>query len=364
MDKSKNQEESEFLNKNDEKKNIDLEKNNNIKSNVLYVNNKDDMNNTNDKNNINDKNNTNDKNNINDTNDNKVLLIEENRILVYICRNSRAIFYINLGIISIFFVLLLFFTIEYNSNLDYKFWINQIVKYFIILFMQFAMSTLVVKYNVKVNYTRKVIHMSYFLFPQLLDKVLLKYEKDKYTEIWNVWIILFLLLVVSEEIRKKIPFINFLFKSIDRPEDKPYTLIWFSSQILWTLIVLIPFSVYYSKIGKINLIFIPILVNALADGLAEPIGVRYGEHKYKTKGCLSKKEYERSYEGSMCVFIVTLIILLCYIPYMYINQVIFCIMSIPLATTITEATSPHTWDSPLITLVVCSLLTVSIFMDD
>lgn len=49
---------------------------------------------------------------------------------------------------------------------------------------------------------------------------------------------------------------------------------------------------------------------------------------------------------------------------MNINQFIFCFMSIPISTTLTEAYSPHTWDSPLITLVVCSLITISTFMKD
>ena len=30
----------------------------------------------------------------------------------------------------------------------------------------------------------------------------------------------------------------------------------------------------------------------MADGLAEPIGIRFRKHKYKTKGCLSNIEYE------------------------------------------------------------------------
>ena len=82
-----------------------------------------------------------------------------------------------------------------------------------------------------------------------------------------------------------------MFKAVDRPEDRPYTLIWFSSQIISTLIIVIPFSVYFSRIDKIGLIFIPILINGLADGLVEPVGIRFGKHKYKTRACLSSREY-------------------------------------------------------------------------
>ena len=65
-----------------------------------------------------------------------------------------------------------------------------------------------------------------------------------------------------------------MFKAVDRPEDRPYTLIWFSSQVIFTLIIIIPTCVYFSKIEKEHLIFIPILINALGDGLAEPVGIR------------------------------------------------------------------------------------------
>ena len=177
-----------------------------------------------------------------------------------------------------------------------------------------------------------------------------------------VVIILFLLLLVSEEIRNRVSIINTMFKAVDRPEDRPYTLIWFSSQIITTLIVLLPFSVYFSRIKKDSLIFIPILINALADGLAEPVGITFGKHKYKTTACLSSVKYERSYEGSFCVFIVTMIIILSYYEYMFINQYIFMIITLPISITFTEAFAPHTWDSPFIYFVVCSFLTVSEYL--
>ena len=296
-------------------------------------------------------------------NGNEINVIE-NKILDYICKNSKEFFIFNSAILLWGFISLIIIGIEYEHELNNLFIVNQLSKYFLIMIIQYLMAKLVINFGAKVNYTRKVIHMSYFLWPQLLDNELLTYEKNKYTEFWNVWIILFLLLLVSEEIRNRVSIINTMFKAVDRPEDRPYTLIWFSSQIITTLIVLLPFSVYFSRIKKDSLIFIPILINALADGLAEPVGITFGKHKYKTTACLSSVKYERSYEGSFCVFIVSFIIILCYLPYMYINQFLFCLMSIPAFTTITESYSPHTWDSPLITLVVCGLLSISVEMDD
>ena len=286
----------------------------------------------------------------------------DNYILELICRNPYKLFLCNSAILFVSCIILSTLTVLYNDDLDKYFWINQVTKYIIVSIIQYFMALLVVYKNVKVNYTRKVIHVSYFMIPQLLDILLIKYEKNKYTEFWNVWIILFLLLLLSEPIRNKIVIIDTMFKAVDRPEDRPYTLIWFSSQIITTLAVIIPFSVYFSRIDKIGLVFIPILVNGLADGLAEPVGIRFGKHKYRTRACLSRRKYERSYEGSLCVFLVSLIIILCYYGYMAIYQYIFCCLTIPIITTATEAYSPHTWDSPCIFFVVCGLLVLSDFI--
>ena len=283
---------------------------------------------------------------------------KNNELLLYI-NNSKIL--LSLTIIFIFTTLisLITLTILFNDDLDKYFWINQISKYLLVSIIQYLMAILVVYYNTKVNYTRKVIHVSYFLIPQLLDIILIKYNKNKYTELWNIWIILFLLFLLSSPIRKHIGLIEFMFKAVDRPEDRPYTLIWFSSQIVTTLLVIIPFSVFFERIDRVGYVFIPILINGLADGLAEPIGIKFGKHKYKTRSCLSSRKYERSYEGSMCVFIVSLIIILAYYNYMSIYEYVFCSLTIPITITLTEAYSPHTWDSPCIFFMVCSLLSIS-----
>lgn len=252
------------------------------------------------------------------------------------------------------FIALLTITIMY-TNFDYKFILSQLSRYMIISIIQYCCALLVIHKNVKVNYTRKIIHISYFIFPQLID-ILLEYDKTFYTESWNVWIILLLLAMLSEIIRNKISFIGTMFKAVDRPEDRPHTLFWFSTQIIAGLCVIIPFSIYFSSINKIGLIFIPILINGLGDGLAEPVGVYLGKHKYTTKACCSHREYTRSFEGSACVFIVSTIIILCYYNYITLHQYLFCIFTIPISVTFTEAYAPHTWDCPFIYLVSCLYL--------
>ena len=292
----------------------------------------------------------------------KNTFIDKNTYIDCICKYCDNLFWLNFIFILISGIIIGIVTGLYNPDLDKFFWINQLIKYLLISIIQYIMALLVVYKNAKVNYTRKVIHISYFLIPQLLDIILIKYKKNLYTECWNIWIILLLLILLSEKIRKKISIINTMFKAVDRPEDRPYTLIWFSTQIIATLVIVIPFGIYFSHKNRVGLIFIPILINGLADGLAEPIGIRFGKHKYKTRACLSNRKYERSYEGSFCVFIVSFIIIASYYKYINLYQYIFCLLTIPILITFTEAFSPHTWDSPCIFFVVCSLLCISLFI--
>ena len=146
--------------------------------------------------------------------------IEEpnNKILDFLCHYSYTLFIINSLILLCSFIVLTVLTVLYNSDLDKFFWINQLIKYFLVSIIQYTMSLLIIYKDIRVNYTRKVIHISYFLWPQLLDILLIKYEKNKFTEFWNVWIILFLLLALSEHVRKKIGIIDMMFKAVDRPE--------------------------------------------------------------------------------------------------------------------------------------------------
>ena len=279
-----------------------------------------------------------------------------NKIIEY----QIYIFYINLAFTFFTFTGLIYYGIRYSSLSNVYFILNQISKYVLILIIQYIMALLVKYREVKVNYTRKVVHISYFVWPQLLDKYFLPYQTSTYIELWNIWIIITLLVLMSEPIRFRCGLLQTFYIAVDRPEDSPYTLIWFSTQIISTLFILIPFSYYFKTKSEVDLIFIPILINGLADGLAEPIGVRFGRHKYKTRALCGNREYTRSYEGSLCVYLVSLIICLAYYSHFSLTQYGFVSSLIPIASTLTEAFSPHTWDSPLIFLVVCILLTITL----
>jgi phytol kinase len=75
----------------------------------------------------------------------------------------------------------------------------------------------------------------------------------------------------------------YVFLSQDRREDRPDTLIFQVTEDIMRFAVYFPFKLLVvDVVGSKALIFIPIAVNNIGDGLAEPVGVYWGRHKYST----------------------------------------------------------------------------------
>jgi len=114
--------------------------------------------------------------------------------------------------------------------------------------------------------------------------------------------------------------------------------------------VLILIRFYLQSVGLNELSYIPIFINGIGDGLAEPVGIRFGRHKYKVRALFGKSDvkYVRSLEGSACVLITSIITTLIFLPVFTPGQAIFVVITIPIGMTLMEAFAPHTWDSPFL----------------
>jgi phytol kinase len=233
---------------------------------------------------------------------------------------------------------------------DTDYWMHISVLHSCFLILFFACGVLVQHYSVRVNYTRKIMHFALFFLPQFM-LTFFAYESSLFTGIFNATLTMAVLGLFIEPIRSKIAIINTMFTSIDRPEDRPYTLLWLSTQFLASYLVLMPLIYYLNQHQLRELLYIPILINGLGDGLAEPVGIRFGRHHYTTKAIFSSRRYTRSFEGSLCVFIVSLLAILGYQHLFTTTQLIAALLLIPPIMTLTEAFSPHTWDSPFLYLV-------------
>jgi dolichol kinase len=145
------------------------------------------------------------------------------------------------------------------------------------------------------------------------------------------------------------------FNSLDRPEDRPYNLKWLiGGNVLPGLAIIVIFDYLFATLGPVkkNLAMVFVLVAGVGDGLAEPVGVTLGRHKYATRSCCSSRKYFRSFQGSACVWITTYFwIMLYWYCFTSTTQFWLCMLILPPVMTLAEATSPHTMDTPLLMIL-------------
>ena len=152
-------------------------------------------------------------------------------------------------------------------------------------------------------------------------------------------------------LRDKSVFLATAYTAIDRPEDRPFTLLWVSTQVVATYLVIALMVLWLAQYGKQPLIYIAVLVAGIGDGLAEPVGVRFGKRKYRVKALFTDRSYTRSLEGSACVFFSAVLAIVLLKPHLTGTQLLLAFAIVPLAMTLAEAFSPHTWDGPFLYLV-------------
>jgi phytol kinase len=231
--------------------------------------------------------------------------------------------------------------------MDTSFFIHQIVLVALLLGIYYATGKLVLHTGIKVNYTRKIDHFAIFFLPFLLD-MLFVYQKSILTRVLGLVVSICSLGIFIKPIRERSKTISTMFLSFDRPEDRPRTLLWLTTQYIGAAFVIVPLMMCLDFLHKPELVFIPILINGLGDGLAEPIGVRFGRMKYSVRALFSDERYVRSFEGSLCVFVAGVLSVIAFRNSFAPAQFMAALALIPLGTTLAEAFSPHTWDTPFI----------------
>ena len=242
-----------------------------------------------------------------------------------------------------------------------NFWTLEFIKFVLLLGLSYGLGLAVLNAGIKVNYTRKVLHFFIFFLPVYLES-LFPYDADFGTIIVSGTLFLLTIALMVEPVRSRSSLINTAFASIDRPEDRPYTLLWLSTQVMATFPVLCLMLWLLGQYERTSLIYITVLVAGIGDGLAEPIGVRFGRHKYATKALFSDRKYTRSFEGSACVFFSGVFACLLLKSQMSTTELVVAMAIIPIAMTLAEAFSPHTWDSPFLYLIggTTTILTIEI----
>ena len=202
----------------------------------------------------------------------------------------------------------------------------------------------------KVNYTRKLQHFAAYLVP--LINPFGKHE-GLLPHLWETLFVMLTFLLLIKPLRENCRFFMLQFNSMDRPEDRPHTLKWI---ILGNLLPGLLLSVYFQNIFEkvLNvpyLVMIVVLAVSIGDGLAEPVGKYLGKHKYTVPAWNFKRRYTRSYEGSACVFLTTLIAIIVFRgDFNTARQFVAALIILPPLMTFAEAFAPHSMDTPLMML--------------
>lgn len=230
-----------------------------------------------------------------------------------------------------------------------NFWIGEFLKVLIFFASAFALGRWLVSRGVKVNYTRKIFHFIFVFTPVFLPAVL-PFTASLQTTLISGAVVLLCLCLLIEPLRQNSCFLRTCFAAIDRPEDRPYTLLWASTQLFVTFMVVIAMVAWLQRYDRAVLIYIPVLVVGFGDGLAEPVGVRFGKHHYKTHALFTDRKYTRTVEGSLCVFVSGIVAVALLSPHLSQTELILALVLIPIVMTLAEAFSPHTWDGPFLYL--------------
>ena len=240
------------------------------------------------------------------------------------------------------------------------FFLLELVKFISFWVLAFILGNWIHNYGIKVNYTRKIHHFALLFFPIFLAS----HFPHQASELMGlVGAIGFVWTLLPFYFRKNNVFLERCYLSFDRPEDRPYTLLWLYTQFFASIIIVISlalvaeiyFGIFWADIG-----LLVVCLAMIGDGLAEPIGVRFGRIKYKTFALFTKKRFFRTVEGSLTVFISTIGVLFWFGDLFTEKQFIWAIAALPLTLMFTEAISPHTWDGPFLSgvsgILVCFIL--------
>ena len=229
-----------------------------------------------------------------------------------------------------------------------NYWLSEAARTLVLFVAAYALGRWVQRRGVRVNYTRKILHFLLFFVPLSLAP-LLPFQGSTFTVLTSGLVFLGSILVLSAPLRSRSSFLATAYSAFDRPEDRPYTLLWLSTQILATYAVLVAVIWWLDQYGKTQLVFISVLVAAIGDGLAEPVGVRFGRHTYRTRALFTDRSYTRSLEGSACVLASGILaVLVMRSQFDSEAQFLIALVLVPVLMTLAEAWSPHTWDGPFL----------------
>lgn len=208
----------------------------------------------------------------------------------------------------------------------------------------------------KVGYTRKANALMLYFLPYLAMQGPSPYSNIT-TASLSLGVFIVLLMLMCAPIRTRVPALATAFASIDRPEDRPFTLIWLITSVLavWGVVCL---WIWLAP-ATLGYVFVAFFISGVGDALAEPVGLYWGKRRYRTRALFTKRSYIRTLEGSAVVFASGVIAVLIVHGVALTPQGWLALALFPIVGAVAEAKSPHTWDQPFI-IAACALVAVGL----
>ena len=205
-----------------------------------------------------------------------------------------------------------------------------------------------VKQNVRIPYTRKIFHFIIFSAAGLLQYY---YGLQAVSLMGGM---VFLLVLIAVFFGDKIWFYQALARETDAPHQKKFIIL----PLLATAIGGIIANILFTETA-----FIGYFVGGWGDAIGEPVGTRWGKHRYTVPTLFGVKA-TRSLEGSSAVFIMSATIAtLCILQLTALPIAMALIFGIicGLAAAVVEAISSHGLDNLTIQLVAAGVLRYLLF---
>ena len=237
-----------------------------------------------------------------------------------------------------------------------SFWTYQAMLSLMFLGGSYLLGRQVIRRNWKVGYTRKAQALLLYFLPYAAMNTTSPYS-EIVTATYSLGLFALLLVLMSAPVRTYFPPAATAFACIDRPEDRPFTLTWLLTSVIavWGVVCL---WIWLAP-DTLGYLFVAFFISGVGDALAEPVGLYFGRHPYRTTALFTDKTYIRTLEGSAVVFVSGVVAVLIVDGSYWDTQTLAALVLFPCVGALAEAKSPHTWDQPFI-IASCALVAVCV----
>lgn len=159
----------------------------------------------------------------------------------------------------------------------------------VILSIAYLSGYLKLKKRIKTNYTRKIFHFTIFSIAGLMGL----FFDFTGVIVFGSWAGIFILIIIylGDE--------NIFYEGIAREQDSPHRSFYIIVPFLSTAIAGMLDNILFGQVALIGY-----LVAGWGDAVGEPVGVRFGKHRYRVPSRRKVVCY-RSIEGSLAVFLTS-----------------------------------------------------------